>query len=61
MCEKANLYGTSQEVSIGGVVMEDPARTYQSLHSLISSVHQLQQEHENHQLRLKHSVTYGSK
>ncbi|XP_050714629.1 GTPase-activating protein-like isoform X2 [Eriocheir sinensis] len=61
MCEKANLYGTSQEVSIGGVVMENPARTYQSLHSLMSSVHQLQQEHENHQLRLKHSVTYGSK
>lgn len=61
MCQNANVYGTSQEVTIGGVVMENPARTYQSLHSLITSVRQLQQEHENHQLRLKHSVTYGSK
>lgn len=61
MCETTSLYGTSQEVTIGGVVMENPSRTYQSLHSLITSVIQLQQEHRNHQRRLLHTVRYGSK
>lgn len=60
MCETA-MYGSSQEVTVGGVVMENLTRTHQSLKSLIVSVIQLQQEHQNHQRRLVHSVRYGSK
>ena len=61
MCESAAVYGTTQEVTIGGVVVEHPSRTYKSLHSLITSVIQLQHEHRNHQRRLVHTVRYGSK
>ncbi|MPC27319.1 Ras GTPase-activating protein 3 [Portunus trituberculatus] len=61
MCENAAMYGTTQEVTIGGVVLEHPSRTLQSLHSLIASVIQLQQEHRSHQLRMFHTVRYGSK
>ncbi|KAK8400325.1 hypothetical protein O3P69_003195 [Scylla paramamosain] len=61
MCENAAMYGTTQEVTIGGVILEHPSRTFQSLHSLIASVIQLQQEHRSHQRRMFHSVRYGSK
>ncbi|KAG0699835.1 Ras GTPase-activating protein 3 [Chionoecetes opilio] len=61
MCESAAVYGTAQEVTIGGVAVEQPSCTYQSLHSLITSVIQLEHEHRNHQRRLVHTVRYGSK
>ncbi|XP_045624845.1 ras GTPase-activating protein 3 [Procambarus clarkii] len=60
-CENAVIYGTPREVTVGGVVLDNPSVSLKSLSSVITSVIQLQQEHRNHQRRLLRTLRYGSK
>ncbi|XP_068236209.1 ras GTPase-activating protein 3 [Palaemon carinicauda] len=59
-CECALIIEGSQEVTFGGVPL-DPAVAYKSLNAIITSIGLLQEEHRNHELRLQHTMKYGSK